>query len=390
MLTATVRLRNEAMRNDLVLQLVKSGVAGDRDASRRVAEAMVADERSKQRSALAERLEGALKSAPRGAAALPREDIVGLQARLPQRRLDTICLNELNRTLIDEFVEEQERSDLLRSHGVEPRHTMLLVGPPGTGKTSLAEAIASALSLPLNTVKYDTLVGSYLGETSARLRRVFEHARTHPSVLFFDEFDAIGKERGDASDVGELKRVVASLLTQIDEMPATSVVICATNHPELLDSAAWRRFELRLTLALPDGAELANYFARFAASLEEPLGVAPSHLAEVLAGASYADAEAFCADAKRRSIMSLGAKAMTDIVETLLERRDAQAPIQRALAPVQRPARAPRKRTPASESAKLADTPAPKPKKKKKRACGSSGRSGRKHARPSARPSSSS
>ncbi|MDX2275599.1 MAG: ATP-binding protein [Hyphomonadaceae bacterium] len=372
-------------RNDLVLQLVKSGVAGDRDASRRVAEALVADERSKQRSALAERLEGVLKAAPRAAPVAPREDIVGLQIKLPDRTLDTICLSDINRVLIEEFIEEQDRSDLLRSHGMEPRHTMLLVGAPGVGKTSLAEAIATALSLPLHTVKYDTLVGSYLGETSARLRRVFDHARTNPCVLFFDEFDAIGKERGDASDVGELKRVVASLLTQIDDMPATSVAICATNHPELLDSAAWRRFELRLTLELPDAAELAGYFQRFAASLEEPLGVAPSALAEALAGASYADAEAFCDDAKRRSILSLGAKPMKQIVETLLERRQARAPIQRVtLQPAGKPA--PRKKR---ESAKTAGETVSKPKGKKKHTGKRPGGSSRKNARSSARPPSS-
>lgn len=377
-------------RNDLVLALVRSSVAGDREASRRVAEAMVADERSKQRSALAERLESVLQTAPRAAAQAPREDIVGLQIRLPYRTLDTVCLTELNRTLIEEFVEEQDRADLLRSHGVEPRHTMLLVGPPGTGKTSLAEAVATALALPLHTVKYDTLVGSYLGETSARLRRVFDNARTHPCVLFFDEFDAIGKERGDASDVGELKRVVASLLTQIDDMPATSMVICATNHPELLDSAAWRRFELRLTLDLPDADELTAYFSRFAANLEEPLGIQPVALAAGLSGASYADAEAFCDDAKRRSILSLGAKPMKSIIETLLERRHAQAPIERAQAR-SKPARRKRsKRTAQPESAKIVSETASAPKKKKTRAGKTSGQTRRKHARASTRPASSS
>ncbi|MBI1292779.1 AAA family ATPase [bacterium] len=375
-------------RNDLVLQLVKSGVAGDRDASRRVAEALVADERSKQRSALAERLEGVLKAAPRAAPTAPREDVVGLQIKLPDRTLDTICLSDINRVLIEEFIEEQDRSDLLRSHGMEPRHTMLLVGAPGVGKTSLAEAIATALSLPLHTVKYDTLVGSYLGETSARLRRVFDHARTNPCVLFFDEFDAIGKERGDASDVGELKRVVASLLTQIDDMPATSVAICATNHPELLDSAAWRRFEMRLTLELPDAAELADYFVRFAANLDEPLGIEPAALATALEGASYADAEAFCLDAKRRSVLSLGAKPMKQIVETLLERRQAQAPIQRVTLQGAKPA--PRKRWESAKTASETVSPPPeKTKAKTKKTAGKgAGQTGRKNARKSTRPSS--
>lgn len=378
-------------RNDLVLQLVKSGVAGDRDASRRVAEALVADERSKQHTALADRLESAMKTAPKTQASLltlPREDIVGLQARAPHRTLDTICLTDINRTLIDEFVEEQERADLLRSNGIEPRHTMLLVGPPGCGKTTLAEAIASALCLPLNIVKYDTLVGSYLGETSARLRRVFEYARTNPCVLFFDEFDAIGKERGDASDVGELKRVVASLLTQIDDMPATSIVVCATNHPELLDSAAWRRFEMRLTLDLPSAGELADYFARFAATLDEELGATPTALAKALQGASYADAEAFCIDAKRRSILSLGAAPMGQIIATLLERREAQAPITAPTTPKRKRKTAP-KRAPAAESAKI-ETETAIPPKQKKGAGKSSGKTSRKHGRSSSRRPSTS
>lgn len=322
-------------RNDLVLALVRAGVAGDREASRRAAEAIVVDERAKQRSALADRLETTLKTTPK--ATLPAgDDLPGLQIRTAFRTLESLLLPDLTRTLIDEFVEEQVRADLLRSEGLEPRHTMLMVGEPGTGKTSLAEAVATTLALPVHKVRYDSLVGSYLGETSGRLRRIFEHAHTNPCVLFFDEFDAIGKERGDATDVGELKRVVASLLTQIDEMPPTTVVICASNHPQLLDSAAWRRFELRLALPMPDAEALAHYFATFAATLDEPIGLAPEEIAVRMQGASYADAEALCADARRRVVLSLGADSMAIVMRRLLERREAQAPLR----PIALPARA--------------------------------------------------
>lgn len=321
-------------RNDLVLALVRAGVAGDREASRRAAQAMVVDERAKQRSALADRLETALMTTPK--ATLPTgDDLPGLQIRTPFRTLLSLLLPDLTRTLIDEFVEEQVRADLLRSEGLEPRHTMLMVGEPGTGKTSLAEAIATTLALPFHKVRYDSLVGSYLGETSGRLRRIFEHARTNPCVLFFDEFDAIGKERGDTTDVGELKRVVASLLTQIEEMPATTVVICASNHPQLLDSAAWRRFELRLALPMPDTDALAHYFAAFASTLDEPLGFSPEEVAERMQGASYADAEALCDDARRRVVLSLGAESMAKVMRRLLDRREAQAPLR----PIALPAR---------------------------------------------------
>jgi SpoVK/Ycf46/Vps4 family AAA+-type ATPase len=367
-------------RNDLVLALVRAGVAGDRDASRRAAEAIVVDERAKQRSALAERLETELKVKPKLTVSAG-DDLPGLQIRTPYRTLDSLFLPELTRTLIDEFTEEQIRSDLLRSEGLEPRHTMLMVGQPGTGKTSLAEAIATALGLPIHKVRYDSLVGSYLGETSGRLRRIFEHARTNPCVLFFDEFDAIGKERGDTSDVGELKRVVASLLTQIDEMPTTTVVICASNHPQLLDHAAWRRFELRLSLPMPDVDALDHYFTTFARTLDQPLGLPPADIAEKMRGASYADAEALCDDARRRVVLSLGADSMAAVMRRLLDRREAQAPLRPPLAEATSPKGKPRKalkaQTRPAESSKV---------KRKPKAAGAARKrtSPRRNAKPSA------
>ena len=119
---------------------------------------------------------------------------------------------------------------LLRSHSLEPRHTILLIGPPGTGKTSLAGAIAAELALPFLTVRYEGLVGSYLGETAGRLQEVVDYVSRTPCVLFFDEFDSVGKERSDAQETGEIKRVVSSLLLQMDALPSHCVVVCATNH----------------------------------------------------------------------------------------------------------------------------------------------------------------
>jgi SpoVK/Ycf46/Vps4 family AAA+-type ATPase len=144
-----------------------------------------------------------------------------------------------------------------------------LVGPPGNGKTSLAEAVAEALAVPFFVVHYETMIGSFLGETAGRLKRVFDYARTTPCVLFFDEFDAVGKERGDIHETGEIKRVVTSLLMQIDDLPSYTIVIAATNHAELLDRAVWRRFQLRLGLPTPTTKELTGYFEKFFATLEE-------------------------------------------------------------------------------------------------------------------------
>jgi SpoVK/Ycf46/Vps4 family AAA+-type ATPase len=158
---------------------------------------------------------------------------------------------------VKQLVEEQHRADLLRAHGIQPRHRVLLSGPPGNGKTSVAEAIAEALAVQFFTVRYDALIGSYLGETNTRLARLFDYARTTPCVLFFDEFDSVGKERGDIHETGEIKRVVSFLLMQIDQLPSYVVTVAATNHAELLDRAVWRRFQLRLALPQPSRETLA-------------------------------------------------------------------------------------------------------------------------------------
>jgi SpoVK/Ycf46/Vps4 family AAA+-type ATPase len=238
---------------------------------------------------------------------------------MPRRRLEELILPLAARQGIDELVEEQQRADVLRAHGLEPRSRVLLVGPPGTGKTTLAEAIADAIATSLFVVRYESMIGSYLGETAARLKRVFDYARTTPCVLFFDEFDAIGKERGDIHETGEIKRVVTSLLMQIDELPSYTMVVAATNHPELLDRAAWRRFQVRLSLPLPTQKELASYLESFMSRFGEPLGISSLAIARGLGAISYAEAEQFCLDVRRRQVLAMGEKKLKNIVSEQLK-----------------------------------------------------------------------
>lgn len=229
-------------RSDLLIALVKAGTTGDKRGATRAAEAIIAEERAKQHNVLAERLSALVESGNNTPSAMPvsesnRRGRDFISEVFPRRSLHELILPETVRRAVNQLVEEQQRADLLRAHGVEPRNRVLLVGAPGTGKTSLAEAVAEAIAVPLLLVRYDTIIGSYLGETASRLQRVFDYARTTPCVLFFDEFDAIGKERGDIHETGEIKRVVSSLLLQIDNLPSYTVVAGATNHPELLDQA---------------------------------------------------------------------------------------------------------------------------------------------------------
>jgi AAA+ superfamily predicted ATPase len=163
-------------------------------------------------------------------------------------------------------------------------------------------------------VRYDALIGSFLGETNQRLRRLFDYIRTVPSVLLFDEFDALGKERGDVHETGEIKRVVSSLLLQIDSLPSYVVTIAATNHSELLDRAAWRRFEIRLELPQPSHGDLAIFFAKNLSTWKEPLGMTPGDIARKLGSVSYAEATDFCLDVRRQYVLALGEHRLSDLL----------------------------------------------------------------------------
>jgi AAA+ superfamily predicted ATPase len=197
---------------------------------------------------------------------------------------------------------------------MQPRHRVLLSGPPGNGKTSLAEAIAEAVAVPLLTVRYDALVGAYLGETNTRLARLFEYVRATPCVLFFDEFDAVGKERGDIHETGEIKRVVSFLLMQLDQLPSYVIVVAATNHAELLDRAVWRRFQLRIDMPLPSRDAAAVLIDRFFDSWPEPAGPSATQVATQMGPSSFADIFEFCQNIRRRHILSQGRETLQGIL----------------------------------------------------------------------------
>lgn len=314
-------------RSDLLVSLVKAGTAGDKRGFQSAAEAIIAEERAKRHDVLAERLARAIQTNGNGNAMrgmLIATDVTHrgkdfIAEVIPRRRLEELVLPDDARRGVEEMVEEQRRADILRAHGLEPRNRILLVGAPGTGKTTLAEAVAEAVSVPMFVVRYEAMIGSYLGETAARLKRVFDYARTTPCVLFFDEFDAIGKERGDIHETGEIKRVVTSLLMQIDDLPSYTIVAAATNHPELLDRASWRRFQVRLNLPMPTQKQLASYIESFMASFGEPSGLSATAIAKSLGAISYADAEQFCLDVRRRQVLAMSAKPLKAILSEQLK-----------------------------------------------------------------------
>jgi len=312
-------------RGDLLINLVRASVAGDKNAVRSVVEAIIAEEKNKQHTVLADRLTRAMQANGNGINKPPLASETAHKGRefiaelTPKRELGDMVLSKTCRTAVDQLIEEQQRSSLLRAHGLDPRHRLLLVGPPGNGKTTLAEAIAGALAVPFFVVRYEAMIGSYLGETAGRLKRVFDYVRTTPCVLFFDEFDAVGKERGDIHETGEIKRVVTSLLMHVDELPSYAVVIAATNHSELLDRAVWRRFQLRLGLPAPDQKELTGYFDRFLASFDKRPRVTAAYIAKRLGNISYAEAEEFTLDVRRRHVLTMKELPLKKTIEEQLK-----------------------------------------------------------------------
>lgn len=250
-------------RSDLVKALLRSYQQGDDAGFQSAAEAVIADERRKRHDVLADELAVILTDSRRGqrrplqvSALKPlpkaRDDNPLLAVVQPRLTFHDLVLAEPVVAVLDGIVDEFRHRSVLRAHGVAPRSTLLLVGPPGTGKTITGEAIAGELGLALARIQLATVVSSYLGETARNLEQIFSFLNTGSWVLQFDEFDMLGRERGDRSDHGELRRVVAAMLQIIDDNNADSVFVATSNHPSLLDTAVWRRFDEVVELGLPD------------------------------------------------------------------------------------------------------------------------------------------
>ena len=293
-------------RSDLLIDMVEAEQSGDRQRFRAVVDAVIAEERAKHHHLVADRLTEIVSTS--GASVSSGGSVSSADLfieRVPERRLTDLELVSSTRTTISEFIEEHHRSDVLRAHNLEPRHRMMLEGPPGNGKTTLAEAVAAELMVPMLVVRYESLISSFLGETASRLDALFDYVRTRRCVVFFDEFDTIGKERSDEHETGEVKRVVSSLLLQIDRLPSHAVVVAATNHGELVDRAAWRRFQVRIRMESPTRKQIEHFIEEMELRLEGGFGLAPRTMADRLIGGSYSDIEQLCLDIRRRYVLNL-------------------------------------------------------------------------------------
>lgn len=316
-------------RSDLLVALVQAGARGDQQRFRKTVEALIAEERGKHHNVLADQLAASItlngsedRTGPRSLS--DRTHNLLYEVR-PERLLSDLVLPPVVAATCRELAEEHHRVDLLRSYNLEPRNRVLLVGPPGNGKTSLAEALAATVMVPLFVVRYEGVIASYLGETAGRLQQLFDFVRTRHCILFFDEFDTLGKERGDEHETGEIKRVVSSLLLQIDRLPSHVLVVTATNHPELLDRAVWRRFQVRLTLPPPTRQQIVDWLRDFSQRTGLSFDYAPRTLADKLVGASFAEVEEVATDVLRRYILGLPEPDVRAIVRQRMEQWSSRA-----------------------------------------------------------------
>jgi SpoVK/Ycf46/Vps4 family AAA+-type ATPase len=223
---------------------------------------------------------------------------------------------------LQQVLKEQRHLGKLRSHGLHPRRKLLLVGPSGTGKTMTAAALAGELGIPLFVVRLDALITKFMGETAAKLRQVFDAVASTRGVYFFDEFDAIGSQRGMTNDVGEIRRILNSFLLMIEQDDSSSVIVAATNHPDILDEALFRRFDDVVEYHVPSAQEIqALLRMRLANYLKSTKAVAD--LAQEASGLSHAEIARAVDDAVKEAVMHDEESVPAEAVKSLLQQRQA-------------------------------------------------------------------
>lgn len=252
----------------------------------------------------------------------PRGELANLlSVTHPKARLSDMVLNDDLAQQLQRIVREQRHAAEILSHGLSPRRKLLLVGPPGTGKTMTASVLAGELGLPLFQVRLDGLITKFMGETAAKLRQIFDSTQQARGVYFFDEFDAIGSQRGLANDVGEVRRILNSFLQMIEQDDSHSIIIGATNHPHILDNALFRRFDDLLNYQLPDDVHIASALK----TRLSPMAIKNTswkRLASKAIGLSYAELSRAADEVLKTALIERAQKiSEKNITEALEERR---------------------------------------------------------------------
>lgn len=318
---------------DHIKALLKSHAAGDDSSFYAVMAQIAAQEARRGHNRLAGELKKAIEGAkaepvaPRTVTpiARPRGDLADLvTASFPDVGCRDLVLPDRLHEQISEVLAEQRQRRSLSERGFAPVHRLLLEGPPGTGKTMTAAVLAHELSLPLLTVRLDSLLSKFLGETAAKLRLVFDAVRDQRAIYLFDEFDALGADR-TGNDVGEARRILNSFLVFLDQAGAESVVIAATNHSSILDRALFRRFDMVIHYGLPEPDEAREVLRARLGSMGRGLELGSVASSKKVADLSHAELVKVAeAAAKQALIRGDEQVASSDLVGALASRRSAR------------------------------------------------------------------
>ena len=237
----------------------------------------------------------------------PAGELKGLLELTPSvARKNELVLSEDILARLDQVLLEQRQKDKLARFGLFPRRKLLFTGPPGTGKTMSAAVLATELKLPLYTVVLDSLITRFMGETAAKLRLIFDYIRQTRAVYLFDEFDAIGTQRGATNDVGEIRRVLNSFLLFMEQDCSESIIAAATNHPELLDKALYRRFDDIIRFEKPGQEQVRQLIENRLAVFDTEEQLAWPDLGEAAANLSAAEITRACEDAAKEAVLDSG------------------------------------------------------------------------------------
>ena len=325
------------MRSDHLRALLEAFVKKDDIKFIQMANEMIEEEERKNHQLLAKDLREILLKATIGPnrldttidknkrnPAIPRDMAKGfplVQIQEPHLYLsDAILAPELI-TSINMLVQEIKLKDIIKSYGLKPRQKFLFFGPPGTGKTLTAHIISSILQWPLVTVRFESVISSFLGETATNIRRIFDFIENGEWIVLFDEFDIIGKNRDDANEHGEIKRVVNNLIQMIDNFHGDAIIIAATNHEQLLDPAIWRRFDDVLHFDLPDAERRKLIFEKYLHNYPGWNALNLDDFVNITNGFSPADIARACEEALRLSIVKNESNITAEQIYFAIERQ---------------------------------------------------------------------
>jgi SpoVK/Ycf46/Vps4 family AAA+-type ATPase len=319
--------------NDLIKQLILSFNSSDHEAFLAAAREYIEREKRMKHTQVAKELEKALFSKNHSASyterrfkdsqPIPRDSEKGfplLEIKHCDENWENLILLQTVKDQLYQVVREFKDADILATYNLRYKQKILLCGKPGTGKTYTARVISSWLQIPLVYVRFDSIISSYLGETAANLKKVFDFIEQGTWIVLFDEFDIIGKNRDDIHEHGEIKRVVNNFLQMLDNFNGTSIIFAATNHQYMLDSAIWRRFDDVVYYDLPDEAAREILFERYLKPIKREENIDLKVLAERAEKLSPSDIKMIAEEAMKLSIISSRNSLSMDDLSTALKK----------------------------------------------------------------------